>query len=145
MEIRLDLSRHCIQTAARLKLEHLIRQCLKAPDQETEEMIEALTDFLSQNDFGQLRRHIDLSHKFFKEAPDSLIPLDRPMVSFTLFLTWWLVLILFFYPCNTLWLRWVWRTKKGADRIGFDLRPAFLVSEPRPFNRFLFRVAASYD
>ena len=78
MEIRLDLSRHCIQTAARLKLEHLIRQCLKAPDQETEEMIEALTDFLSQNDFGQLRRHIDLSHKFFKEAPDSLIPLDLP-------------------------------------------------------------------
>lgn len=45
MEIRLDLSRHCIRTAARLKLEHLIRQCLKAPDQEVEEMIEILTDF----------------------------------------------------------------------------------------------------
>ena len=78
MEIRLDLSRHCIQTAARLKLEHLIRQCLKVPDQETEEMIEVLTDFLSHNDFGQLRRHIDLSRELFKEAPGSLIPLDLP-------------------------------------------------------------------
>lgn len=78
MEIRLDLSRHCIQTAARLKLEHLIRQCLKAPDQETEEMIEALTDFLLQNDFGELRRRIDLARKSFKNSPDPLMPLDLP-------------------------------------------------------------------
>ncbi len=63
MEIRLDLSRHCIETAARLKLERLIRQCLKTPDQDTETMIEALTCFLSHNDFGYLRRRIDAEHK----------------------------------------------------------------------------------
>lgn len=78
MEIRLDLSPHCIQTAARLKLEHLIRQCLKAPDQETEEMIEALTEFLSLNDFGELRRRIDLAHQSFGNAPAPLVPLDLP-------------------------------------------------------------------
>lgn len=78
MEIRLDLSRHCIQTAARLKLEHLIRQCLKAPDQETEEMIEALTDFLSQNDFGELRRRIDLARQSLGDDSASLVHLDLP-------------------------------------------------------------------
>lgn len=78
VEIRLDLSRHCIQTAARLKVEHLIRQCLKAPDQQTEEMIETLTDFLSQNDFGELRRHIDLARKSLEDDPASLVPLDLP-------------------------------------------------------------------
>ena len=79
MEIRLDLSRHCIQTAARLKLEHLIRQCLKAPDQETEEMIETLSDFLSKNDFGELRRRIDLARKSLGDDPASLVPLDLPV------------------------------------------------------------------
>ena len=78
MEIRLNLSRHCIQTAARLKLEHLIRQCLKAPDQETEHMIEILTDFLSQNDFDELRRRIDLARQFLGNDPASLVPLDLP-------------------------------------------------------------------
>ena len=78
MEIRLDLSRHCIQTAARLKLEHLIRQCLKAPDQETEKKIEALTDFLLQNDFGELRKRIDRARKFLEVDPASLVPLDLP-------------------------------------------------------------------
>lgn len=72
MEIRLDLSRHCIQTAARLKLEHLIRQCLKAPDQETEEKIEILTYFLSQNDFGELRRRIDVIRQSLGNDPAPL-------------------------------------------------------------------------
>ena len=63
MEIRLDLSRHCIETAARLKLERLIRQCLKTPDAETETLIEALTSFLSNNDFGDLRGRIDAVRK----------------------------------------------------------------------------------
>ncbi|WP_321495020.1 hypothetical protein [uncultured Desulfobacter sp.] len=76
MEIFLDLSRHCIQTAARLKLEHLIRQCLNEPDQETEEMIEALTDFLTLNDFGELRRRIDLARKSFENSPEQLVHLD---------------------------------------------------------------------
>jgi hypothetical protein len=78
MEIRLDLSRHCIQTAARLKLEHLIRQCLKSPDQKTEKMIEALTDFLSHNDFGALRRRIDLARKSLGDDPGAIVPLDLP-------------------------------------------------------------------
>jgi|GEM_PF-1928710 len=78
MEIKLDLSRHCIQTAARLKLEHLIRQCLKAPDQETEEMIETLTDFLSQNDFGELRRRIHLTRQSLGNDSAFLVPLDLP-------------------------------------------------------------------
>ena len=78
MEICLDLSRHCIQTAARLKLEHLIRQCLKAPDQKTEEMIETLTNFLSQNDFGKLRRRIELARKSLEDGPASFVLLDLP-------------------------------------------------------------------
>ena len=78
MEIHLDLRRHCIQTAVRLKLEHLIRQCLKAPDQEKEEMIEILTDFLSQSNFGELRRRIDLARKSLEDDPASLMPLDLP-------------------------------------------------------------------
>ncbi|WP_462269087.1 hypothetical protein [Desulfobacter sp.] len=78
MEIRLDLSRHCIQTAACLKLEHLVRQCLKEPDQATEEMIETLTDFLAQNDFGELRRRIDLARQSLGDDPASLVLLDLP-------------------------------------------------------------------
>nr|WP_319392102.1 hypothetical protein [uncultured Desulfobacter sp.] len=78
MEIRLDLSRHCIQTAARLKLEHLIQQCLKGPDQETEEMIEALTHFLSHNDFGELRSQIDRARRSLDDYPDALMSLERP-------------------------------------------------------------------
>ena len=78
MEIYLELSRHCIRTAARLKLEHLVRQCLKSPDQETEEMIEALTDFLSQNDFGTLRRRIDLACKSLGDDPAAIVYLDLP-------------------------------------------------------------------
>nr|WP_319490280.1 hypothetical protein [uncultured Desulfobacter sp.] len=78
MDIRLDLSRHCIQTSARLKLEYLIRQCLKAPDQVTEEMIEALTDFLSQRDFSELRRRIDLARKSLGDDPDACVTLALP-------------------------------------------------------------------
>ena len=78
MQICLDLRRHCIQTAARLKLEHLIRQCLKSPDQETEERIEALTLFLSQNDFGELRRRVDLARKAFGDDFKSPVSLDLP-------------------------------------------------------------------
>lgn len=76
MELRLDLSRHCIRTAARLKLEHLIRQCLRAPDQETEAMIENLTVFLSQKDFGELRRRIDIARKSLEDDPVALMSLD---------------------------------------------------------------------
>ena len=88
MEIRLDLSRHCIETAARLKLEHLIRRCLKTPDTETETLIEALTSFLSDNDFGDLRGRIDAVRKtmsglggdssFPEVASDNYRPMPLP-------------------------------------------------------------------
>ncbi len=59
MEIHLDLSRHCIETAARLKVEGLIRSYFKAPEPFTEDRIAALTRFLEQADFQDLRTRID--------------------------------------------------------------------------------------
>ncbi|WDP89494.1 MAG: hypothetical protein HUN04_07070 [Desulfobacter sp.] len=58
MEIRLDLSRHCIETAARLKAEGLIRSYFKTPDSDTEDRIAALTRFLETADFQELRTRI---------------------------------------------------------------------------------------
>ena len=69
IKIRLNLSRHFIHTAGRLKLAHLVRYCLKAPGQQTEEMIEIFIDFLSQNDFGELRSFIDLARKSMGDDP----------------------------------------------------------------------------
>ena len=63
IKIRLNLSRHVIHTAARLKLAHLIWYCLESPGQQTEEVIEILTDFLSRNRFGELRSFIDRARK----------------------------------------------------------------------------------
>jgi hypothetical protein len=51
---------------------------LKEPDQATEEMIETLTDFLAQNDFGELRRRIDLARQSLGDDPASLVLLDLP-------------------------------------------------------------------
>lgn len=59
MQIHLDLSRHCIETAARLKVEGLIRSYFKAPDPVTEDQLAALTRFLEQADFQDLRTRID--------------------------------------------------------------------------------------
>jgi len=58
MKICLDLSRHCIETAARLKVEGLIRSYFKAPAPETEGQITALTHFLENTDFQDLRTRI---------------------------------------------------------------------------------------
>ena len=55
MKIRLDLSRHCIETAARLKVEGLIKSYFKTQTPETDRQIQALTRFLEQADFHQLR------------------------------------------------------------------------------------------
>lgn len=41
-------------------------------------MIKALTDFLSQNDFDELRRRIDLARKSLGDDPVPLMPLDLP-------------------------------------------------------------------
>ena len=58
MIIRLDLSRHCIETTARLRLETLIRSYFKLPDPDTEDRITALTHFLKTVDFQDLRVRI---------------------------------------------------------------------------------------
>lgn len=58
MQIRLDLSRHCIETAARLKAEQLIRFYFKRPDPATEDYIDALNRFLETADFQDLRTRI---------------------------------------------------------------------------------------
>lgn len=55
MEIRLDLSRHCIETAARLRVEQLIRSYFRQPALDTGHQIRALTLFLEQADFSDLR------------------------------------------------------------------------------------------
>ena len=55
MQIELDLSRHCIETASRLRMEALIRAYFKTPLPETDRAIRALTRFLEQADFQGLR------------------------------------------------------------------------------------------
>ncbi|MCG8564024.1 MAG: hypothetical protein MI747_02980 [Desulfobacterales bacterium] len=55
MIIELDLSRHCIETASKLKREALVRACLKSPDRGMEVQIQALTHFLEHGDFQHLR------------------------------------------------------------------------------------------
>ena len=59
MKIKLNINRHCIETAARLKNEHLIRAALKAPDAEIEAGITALTWLLKHADFLILRTVIN--------------------------------------------------------------------------------------
>lgn len=58
IRIDLNLSRHCIQTEAKLIYEKWLRECLKLPEDELdrmEENIEALRIFLETTDFGALR------------------------------------------------------------------------------------------
>ena len=62
MEIHLDLCRHCIETAARLKVEGLIRSYFKDPDPGAEDRITTLTRFLEQADFQDLRTRINRFH-----------------------------------------------------------------------------------
>jgi len=55
MEICLDLSRHCIETAAKLKVEELIRSYFKIQTPEIARRIQVMTRFLEQADFHELR------------------------------------------------------------------------------------------
>ncbi len=55
MQIQLDLSRHCIETAAKLKVEALIRCYFKTQSPETDRRIQVLTRFLEKADFHNLR------------------------------------------------------------------------------------------
>lgn len=60
MKIRLDLSRHCIETASKKKYEQMIIQYFKTPGGDgeksaTEHHISALKYFLEKADFSKLR------------------------------------------------------------------------------------------
>jgi len=72
MEICLDLSCHCIETAARLKVEALIRSYFKSQTPETDRQIQALTRFLTQADFYELR-HAMAAHKGQEKATAHLL------------------------------------------------------------------------
>ena len=68
MIISLDLSRHCIETAARLKREDLVRRCLKSPAPEEEAQLDYLTPFLEQADFPALRSRINAQVPHARQA-----------------------------------------------------------------------------
>ncbi len=73
MEILLDLSRHCIETASKKKYERLIRQYFKTKtfDKQkitTEKQISALKYFLENADFSELRNYFSDSDSVEKKA-----------------------------------------------------------------------------
>lgn len=71
MEIILDLTRHCIETASKKKYERLIRQYFKTDKKEKiniENQICALKYFLEKADFSELRNHCSNSNSIKKKA-----------------------------------------------------------------------------
>lgn len=56
--IKLNLGRHCVETAARLRTEPLIRWYFKNPDPVILINIQMLTEFLENTDFHALRNLI---------------------------------------------------------------------------------------
>lgn len=73
MEIILDLTRHCIETASKKKYEHLIRQYFKTTAIQKEKFIlenqiSALKYFLEKADFPELRNHCNNSDLIEKKA-----------------------------------------------------------------------------
>jgi len=84
MEISLDISRHCIETAARLKLERLIRACIKCPDPVIENQIEVLTDFLKRADFSDLRSQIEKLREPHKFTVSIFFSIDMATISISL-------------------------------------------------------------
>ena len=71
MEIILDLTRHCIETASKKKYERLIRQYFKTNKKEKiniENQISALKYFLEKADFTELRNHCSNSNSIKKKA-----------------------------------------------------------------------------
>ncbi|MCD4718843.1 MAG: hypothetical protein K8S13_03160 [Desulfobacula sp.] len=73
MEIILDLSRHCIETASKKKYERLIRQYFKTTDTQKEnfileDQISALKYFLEKADFSELRNRCSNSDSVEKKA-----------------------------------------------------------------------------
>jgi len=73
MEIILDLTSHCIETASKKKYEHLIRQYFKPTATRKEKLvledqISALKYFLEKADFSELRNHCSNSNSIKKKA-----------------------------------------------------------------------------
>ncbi len=58
METRLDLSRYCIETAARKRYERLIHAYFKYQTTGIEQEISGLRFFLEQGDFSELRTRL---------------------------------------------------------------------------------------
>ena len=95
MEIILDLTRHCIETASKKKYERLIRQYFKTDKKEKstiENQIRALKYFLENADFSELRNlcsNFDSIEK--KVVLIVLQPFEKMHVRFnnkTLYPTW---------------------------------------------------------
>ncbi|MCK5696127.1 MAG: hypothetical protein KAH62_05960 [Desulfobacula sp.] len=71
MEIFLDLTRYCIETASKKKYERLIRQYFKTNKKEKnnlENQICALKYFLEKADFSELRNRFSNSNSVKKRA-----------------------------------------------------------------------------
>lgn len=56
MEVRLKLEDHCIETSAKEEYEKLAEELIKEPDEEKEEKLKFLKDFLENADFPDLRK-----------------------------------------------------------------------------------------
>ncbi|MDK2795754.1 MAG: hypothetical protein PWQ22_1462 [Archaeoglobaceae archaeon] len=54
--IVLHISKHCIETSARMKYEELLSYLLKHEDEEKERELELLVEFLKKANFSELRR-----------------------------------------------------------------------------------------
>ncbi|WP_299983053.1 hypothetical protein [Desulfobacula sp.] len=73
MEIILNLTRHCIETASKRKYEHLIRQWFKLADTDKkripiEQQITALKYFLEKAEFSDLRNRCNKINPAEKKA-----------------------------------------------------------------------------
>ncbi|SDU20251.1 hypothetical protein [Desulfobacula phenolica] len=81
MEIPLNLTHHCIETASKREYERMVRQCFKISDDDNERMplenkISALIYFLENTDFSDLRNRCNkiYSDKKDEKKADLIIP-----------------------------------------------------------------------
>ncbi|CCK79871.1 hypothetical protein [Desulfobacula toluolica] len=81
MEIPLNLTHHCIETASKREYERMVRQCFKISDTDNERMplekkISALIYFLEKADFSDLRNQCNkiYSDKKDEKTADLIIP-----------------------------------------------------------------------
>jgi hypothetical protein len=55
MEIVFHLKGHCIETAAKKEYERLVKELLKEENEEKEQLLEMLVEFLKKANFSELR------------------------------------------------------------------------------------------